>query len=230
MGYKNEAIGAFNITATPFLQVGGGEAWTLGDIVPNENWIELGDLIQTFTADGKAGAAYMYLTPASAAMYDGVEAGWYKTSDFGATTPMNDVSIPFTVGYVAKSGAKDASLTFSGQVKQTATEIPVGGFTITANVTPVDLTLGDIVPNENWIELGDLIQTFTADGKAGAAYMYLTPASAAMYDGVEAGWYKTSDFGATTPMNDVLIPAGSGFVAKSGAKGATLTLPSPLAE
>ncbi len=228
MGYKNEAIGKFNITATPFLQVGGGEDWTLGDIVPNENWIELSDTIQTFTSDGKAGAAYMYVTQATADE-SGVTAGWYNTDDTSAENPMNTTSIPFTVGYVAASGATGASLTFAGQVKQTATEIPVGGFTITANVTPVDLTLGDIVPNENWIELSDTIQTFTSDGKADVAYMYVTQATADE-SGVTAGWYNTDDTSAEKPQNTVSIPAGSGFVASSGAKGATLTLPSPLAE
>ena len=226
MGYKNESIGQFNITATPFLQVNGGEAWTLGDITPNDAWIEMGDLIQTFTSAGKADVAYMYITKATAEEY-GVTPGWYDLLDDMAETPMNSVSIPFTAGYVAKSGASGAALTFAGAVKDDVTEIPVGGFTITANVTPVDLTLGDITPNANWIEMGDLIQTFTSAGKADVAYMYVTQATAEEY-GVTPGWYDLLDDMAETPMNNVSIPAGYGFVAKSGASGATLTLPNPL--
>ncbi len=110
VGYKNEAIGKFNITATSFVQVGGGENWTLGDIVPNDNWIEIYDIIQTFTADGKADVAYMYVTPATA-KENKVEAGWYNADDISATTPLNSVSIPADSGFVAKSGATGATLT-----------------------------------------------------------------------------------------------------------------------
>ena len=227
MGYKNEAIGKFNITATPFIQVNGGEAWTLGDITPNAAWIEMSDVIQTFTAEGKADVAYMYVTKATAEAY-GVAPGWYNTEDVMAETLMNGVPIPYAAGYVAKSGGTGAALTFSGAVKNSVTEIPVGGFTITANVTPVDLTLGNITPNANWIEMSDVIQTFTAEGKADVAYMYVTKATAEAY-GVAPGWYNTEDVMAETLMNAVPVPAGSGFVAKSGAEGATLTLPNPLA-
>jgi hypothetical protein len=118
-------------------------------------------------------------------------------------------------------------LTFSGAVKDAVTEIPVGGFTITANVTPVDLTLGDIKPNANWIEMTDTIQTFTPAGKADVAYMYVTKETAEAYS-VTPGWYDLLDDMAEHPMNDVSIPAGYGFVAASGASGATLTLPNPL--
>ena len=228
VGYQNQSIGQFNITATPFLQVNGGEAWTLGDIKPNANWIEMSDIIQTFTSAGKADVAYMYITEASAEAF-GVAAGWYASDDFMAERPMNNVSVPFTAGYVAKSGATGAALTFSGQVKDGITEIPVGGFTLSANVTPVNLTLGDIKPNANWIEMSDIIQTFTAAGKADIAYMYITKASAELF-GVEAGWYASDDFMAERPMNNIPVDSGCGFVAKSGATGATLELPNPLAE
>ena len=206
----------------------GGEAWTLGDIQPNENWIEMGDTIQTFTAAGKADVAYMYITKTTAEEY-GVTPGWYNMEDVMAETPMNDVSIPFTAGYLASSGATGAALTFSGAVKDGVTEIPVGGFTLTANVTPVPLTLGDIQPNANWIEMGDTIQTFTAAGKADIAYMYITKETANEY-GVTPGWYNLEDVMAETPLNEVPIPAGYGFLASSGATGATLTLPNPLAK
>ena len=228
VGYKNESIGSFNITATPFIQVNGGEAWTLGDIVPNANWIEMSDTIQTFTAAGKADVAYMYITKDTAEAY-GVTPGWYNTEDVMAETPMNSVSIPYTYGYLAASGASGAALTFSGAVKDAVTEIPVGGFTLTANVTPVDLTLGNITPNANWIEMNDTIQTFTAAGKADVAYMYITKDTAEAY-GVTPGWYNTEDVMAETPMNSVSVPAGYGFLASSGASGATITLPNPLAK
>lgn len=226
VGYKNESIGAFNITATPFVMVNGSEAWKLGDITPNANWIEMSDTIQTFTAAGKADVAYMYITKDTAEAY-GVTPGWYNTEDVMAETPMNNVSIPYTYGYVAASGASGAALTFAGAVKDEVTEIPVGGFTLTANVTPVDLTLGDIKPNANWIEMSDTIQTFTPAGKADVAYMYITKDTAEAY-GVTPGWYNTEDVMAETPMNSISIPAGYGFVASSGASGATLTLPNPL--
>ena len=110
VGYKNQAIGQFNITATPFLQMGGGEAWKLGDIKPNANWIEMSDIIQTFTSAGKADVAYMYITEASAEEY-GVEPGWYDLLDDMAEKPMNNIPVVAGSGFVAKSGASGAPLT-----------------------------------------------------------------------------------------------------------------------
>ena len=110
MGYKNESIGAFNITATPFLQTGGSEAWTLGDIQPNAAWIEMSDIIQTFTAAGKADVAYMYVTKETAEAYS-VTPGWYNLEDVMAENPMNDVPVPAGSGFVAKSGASGATIT-----------------------------------------------------------------------------------------------------------------------
>ena len=135
----------------------------------------------------------MYITEATATEA-GVEPGWYDSLDEMAEKPMNNVSVPFTAGYVAKSGATGAALTFSGSVKDAPTEIPVGGFTITANVTPVNLTLGDIKPNANWIEMSDIIQTFTAAGKADVAYMYITEATATVNSNPAKGWWVNAVF------------------------------------
>ena len=110
VGYQNQSIGQFNITATPFLQVNGGEAWTLGDIKPNANWIEMSDTIQTFTAAGKADVAYMYITEATATEY-GVTPGWYDLLDDQATTPMNHIPVAAGTGFLAASGANGATLT-----------------------------------------------------------------------------------------------------------------------
>ena len=228
MGYKNESVGSFKITSSTFTLTSGSEKLTLGDIKPNANFTELTDLIQTFTSAGKAGTAYVYLTKESAEEFE-LTPGWYDNLDSDCETPMNDVEIPYTQGYVVKSqDGSGAELTFAGSVKTTETEIPVGGFTITANVTPVNLTLGDIKPNANFTELTDLIQTFTPAGKAGTAYVYLTKESAEEFE-LTPGWYDNLDSDCETPLNDVAIPSGSGFVVKSAdGAGATLTLPSPL--
>ena len=213
----------FSITGSTFTLTSGSEDITLGDIKPDATWGETADILQSFTSAGKASTAYWYLTPESAG--NELVPGWYATSDEEFSTPMNGVKLPYASALVAKS-YNNGGLTYAGAVKQTATEIPVSVFTLTGNVTPASITLGDIVPNANWAETADLIQTFTADGKAATAYWYLTPASAG--NELTPGWYATTDEEFATPMNDVTIAAGTGFVVKCYSTGATLTIPSPI--
>ena len=223
VGYQNREIGAFNLTLGTFINAAGGTG-VLGDIKPNQAFISKGTL-QTFTSAGKAGPLYVYINdPEMMEVFEAPE-GWYPLSDDEMTDCKNSVSIPFSTGFLSKSTAAGSILTYAGEVKSTATEIPVGGFTLTGNCSPKDLTLGDFKPNAAFVSKGTL-QTFTSAGKAGPLYVYINdPEMMEVFEAPE-GWYLLSDDEMTDCKNSVAINAGDAFLTKSTAAGSTLEIPS----
>ena len=223
MGYQNREIGSFNLTLGTFIDTAGGTG-VLGDIKPNAAFISKGTL-QTFTSAGKAGPVYLYINdPELMELFEAPE-GWYLASDDEMTDCKNSEPLPFTTGFVAKSSASGSQLTYAGEVKGTKTEIPIGGFTLTGNCAPTDLTLGDFTPNAAFISKGT-IQVFTSAGKAGPVYLYINDPELMELFEAPAGWYLASDDEMTDCKNAEPVNAGDAFVAKSSAAGSTLEIPS----
>ena len=223
VGYQNREIGAFNLTLDTFINANGGTG-VLGDIKPNAAFISAGT-IQTFTSAGKAGPVYLYINDPELMEIFEAEEGWYLLTDDEMTDCKNSQPIPFSTGFLSKSTAAGSTLTYAGEVKGTATEIPVGSFTLTGNCSPKDLTLGDFKPNAAFISAGT-IQTFTSAGKAGPVYLYINdPELMEIFEAPE-GWYLLTDDEMTDCKNSVAIGAGDSFLAKSTAAGSTLELPS----
>ena len=225
VGYQNREIGSFNLTLGTFIDAKGGTG-VLGDIKPNQAFIDAAGTIQTFTAAGKAGPIYLYINdPDLIELFESSE-GWYTLEDDEMTDPKNSESIPFTTGFVSKSSGAGSALTYAGEVKGTATEIPVGGFTLTGNCSPKDLTLGNFKPNQTFIDAAGTVQTFTAAGKAGPIYLYINdPDLIELFEASE-GWYTLEDDEMTDPKNSITINAGDAFVTKSSGSGSTLEIPS----
>ena len=225
VGYQNREIGSFNLTLDTFIDAKGGTG-VLGDLKPNAAFIAAAGTLQTFTAAGKAGPVYLYINdPELMEIFEAPE-GWYITTDDEMTTPKNSEPLPFTMGFVSKSSGAGSALTYAGEVKGTATEIPVGTFTLTGNCSPKDLTLGDFTPNAAFIAAAGTVQTFTAAGKAGPVYLYSNdPELMEIFEAPE-GWYITTDDEMTDCKNAVPLSAGDAFVAKSSGSGSTLSIPS----
>ena len=223
VGYQNRGIGAFNLTLNTFINANGGTG-VLGDFKPNAAFISKGTL-QTFTSDGQAGPLYIYVNDPEVLEIFEAEEGWYLFSDEELTDCKNSQVIPFATGFLAKSTAAGSTLTYAGEVKDSATEIPIGGFTLTGNCSPKDLTLGDFEPNAAFISKGTL-QTFTSDGQAGPLYIYVNDPEVLEIFEAEEGWYLFSDEELTDCKNSVPVYAGDAFLAKSTAAGSTLEIPS----
>ena len=223
VGYQNREIGSFNLTLGTFIKTNGGTG-VLGDIKPNAAFISVGTL-QTFTSAGKAGPLYVYINDPEMMEVFEAEEGWYLFGDDEMTDCKNSEPIPFTQGFLAKSSAANSTLTYAGEVKGTATEIPVGSFTLTGNCSPKDLTLGNFKPNAAFVSVGTL-QTFTSAGKAGPLYVYINdPEMMEVFEAPE-GWYLFGDDEMTDCKNSVPVNAGDAFLAKSTASGSTREIPS----
>ena len=225
VGYQNREIGAFNLTLGTFINANGGSG-VLGDLKPNAIFIANGTL-QTFTAAGKAGPLYVYINDPELMEIFEAEEGWYVFGDDEMTDCKNSEPLPFATGFVAKSTAAGATLTYAGEVKGTATEIPVGGFTLTGNCSPKDLTLGDFTPNAAFVSSGT-VQPFTSAGKAGSLFVYINDPELMEIFEAPAGWYVFGDDEMTDCKNSVPVNAGDAFVAKSTASGSTLEIPSAM--
>ena len=225
VGYQNREIGSFNLTLDTFINANGGTG-VLGDIKPNAAFIAAAGTIQTFTAAGKAGPVYIYINDPEMMEVFEAEEGWYLLTDDEMTDCKNSQPLSFTTGFLSSSDGAGSALTYAGEVKGTATEIPVGAFSLTGNCSPKDLTLGDFTPNAAFIAAAGTIQTFTAAGKAGPVYLYINdPEMMEVFEAPE-GWYLLTDDEMTDCKNSVPINAGDAFLVSSSGSGSTLEIPS----
>jgi len=247
VGYQNKGFenAAYNITAATFVPVSGDKnAMTLGDLQPNEDFVS--SAITFMTSGGatprvdfngsKVAARYVYWTAD-----DGAEdgAGWYLEDDEDATVNQNAVNIPFGTGFLVfrDAGEANANVTFAGAVstEPTTKSFATSSYNIVGNCSPVDITLGDITVNEDFVS--SAITFMTSGGatprvdfngsKVAARYVYWTAD-----DGAEdgAGWYLEDDEDATVNQNSLPIAAGQGFLVfrDAGEADATITIPSAL--
>ena len=167
-------------------------------------------------------------------------AGWYLDADGDGEVNQNSVSIPMGTGFLVnrKGSEADAALVCAGEVNKAPVtrELPTSGYNLVANCSPVDITLGDITPNEDF--LTSSIQ-FMTPGGANANTTFKGKSVRATYtywsaeDDPEegAGWYLDADGdGEINQNNLVVIPAGGGFLVnrKGSEPDATVTIPSAL--
>ena len=81
--------------------------------------------------------------------------GWYLVVDENATVNQNKISIPLGTGYmVFRMGDEpDAGLVYSGAVDTTPVtkNFANSGYSICGNSSPIDLTIGDITVNNQFV-------------------------------------------------------------------------------
>ena len=248
VGYQNKGFenAGYNIAGGTFLPVGKtADDLTLGDIKPNEDFVN--SSIQFMTAGGanakvsfggkQVKAEYTYWTEDDE---PGDGAGWYLEADEDAEVNQNGVVLPMGTGFlVSRNGAEpDATLVYSGEVntEPVTPSLPNSGYNVIGNCCPTDLKIGDITPNEDFVNSS--IQFMTPGGanakvsfggkQVKAEYTYWTEDDE---PGDGAGWYLEADEDAEVNQNElVTIPAGGGFlVSRNGAEpDATVTIPSAL--
>ena len=235
-----------NFRCAAFVPVGKARAaMTLGDFIPNEDFVNSSVMFLTTggatartTFDGaQVAEKYVYWTEDDQPE-DG--AGWYLYDDDDATVNQNSKVVPFGQAFcVTRTVTEtDATLTTAGEVQDTPVTLSfVQNMNFVGNCSPVDLTLGDITPNEDFVNSSIMFLTTggatartTFDGKQVAEkYVYWTDD-----DGPEdgAGWYLYDDDDATVNQNSVQVPAGQAFcVTRTVTEtDATLTIPAAISK
>ena len=273
VGYSAKPVGwakagqKFNIMVNQFRNVDGTEAKLyMKDIKPNQTWetwsyagtgFQPGaDSIQLFNENGQLAKTLSYACQEymDEGMYEGQnKPGWYLADDvsnYVFDNPLDNEFVPYGNGYVIKAGSGDGvtpALTFSGEVKQSQTDVPGAVFSFSGNCTPVGFTVGDIKCNQTWetwsyagtgFQPGsDSIQFYTEEGRLGETLSYACQEymDEGMYEGMnKPGWYLADDvanYTFDTPKGSVEVPAGSGFVFKTGSGDGVwpiITIPSPI--
>ena len=245
VGYQAQSfVQNMNFRCAAFVPVGTTRAaMTLGDFIPNEDFVNstimfltTGGATARTTFDGATvPERYVYWT-ADDDPEDGP--GWYLYADDDATVNQNDKVVPFGQAFcVTRAGSEaDATLTTAGEVQDTPVTLSfVQNMNFVGNCSPVDLTLGDITPNEDFVSstimfltTGGATARTTFDGaQVPERYTYWT-ADDDPEDG--AGWYLYADDDATVNKNSVPVPAGQAFcVTRAGSEAdATLTIPAAI--
>lgn len=146
---------------------------------------------------------------------------------------LNATNLPFGFGVVAFTSYDGAALIYSGEVVQRDVEIPLikDGFTLTGNVSPVDLLLGALSANENFAPFEDSIQIFDSNGSLVTEVTYV---SQEMLDenemtGVEAGWWRLTDVDMEQgTLNSMPVMAGQALTAFTSYEGASIIVPNPI--
>ena len=253
VGYQNHALTPlYNFSVSTFERVDGSAA-KLGDIKCNENVSLSGTDFQllddngataTIKVDGLGDVlAIFWYVPADIAEGAGIDPGWYLMYDDEVQPdyPMNDFELPFGQGYLMNCGDNDAAVIYSGAVR--ATDFPrelTPLYNFLGNCSPVDLTLGDFVCNENVSLSGTDLQILDDNGATDTieveglgevlAIFWYVPADIAEGAGIDPGWYLMYDDEVQPdyPMNDFPIPAGQGFLMNCGDNDAVVTIPTAL--
>ena len=247
VGYQNKELSgnsAFNLSVATFKVVGrDADKMTLGDIAASADWMAGSDEIKTLKANGAVDQAYTYVGAADAADW-GCPAGWYLTADVNDEliedlTPCckNGDPLPLGNGLLVLVASASTTLTYSGEVLAADQPIALKGnsaFNITGNISPIDLTLGDIAASADWMAGSDELKTLKANGAADQAYTYVGAADAADW-GCPVGWYLTADVNDEliedlTPYckNAVSVKAGEAFIVLVASATTTITIPSAL--
>ena len=200
-------------------------------------WGSLSVILTTFNAEGQIEGTFYYLDDVTCGDY-GCDPGWYTAESIDEWDPVSadDTLVPFGCGVQINSDC-GATITFSGEVVRENVDFEIvdsnaGGNTWTGNVSPVDLTLGEIAitPPEGglWGSLSVILTTFNAEGQIEGTFYYLDDVTCGDY-GCDPGWYTAESIDEWDPVSagDVVVKAGEMFQINSDC-GATITIPSAL--
>ena len=247
VGYINKGLkgaAAFNLSVNPFQTVGvAKDQMKLGDFGATDDWTGGNDEIKTLKANGAVDQAYTWLKPSDAKDW-GCPAGWYLTKDYNDATILdltpyckNDTILKMGEGLVVLVGKSSTKLIYSGEVLREDQPIALKGaaaFNITGNISPTQITLGDIIGSNDWTGGNDELKTLKANGAVDQAYTYLKPSDAKDW-GCPAGWYLTKDYNDGSIMdltpyckNATEVAEGEAFIVLVGKSSTTITIPSAL--
>lgn len=249
VGYQNKELkgdAAYNLSVATFKAVDKDtDKMVLGDIAASADWMTGADEVKTLKANGAVENAYTYVGAELAAEV-GCLVGWYLTDDVNDDSKVETLSnycknndpLPLGNGLLVLVGSASTTLTYAGEVLAADQPIALKGdaaYNITGNVSPVDITLGDITASADWMAGADELKTLKTNGAVDQAYTYVGEALAAEV-GCLPGWYLTDDVNDDSKVetlsnyckNAIPVKAGEAFIVLVGTATTTITIPSAL--
>ena len=232
----------FNFTCSTFKTIGKElTQMTLGDIKPNSSWVGGADMLKTLTQGGGIDKTYTYMNAADAKEW-GFTEGWYYIDEYLddqldlTDRCHNSDIIPFAQCFAVNVGSPATKLVYAGEVHGEDQPLSLTGnmkFNFVGNASPVNLTLGDIRPNANWVGGADMLKTLTQGGGIDKTYTYMNAKDAEDW-GFTEGWYYIDEYLddqldlSDKNRNSTPIPAGQGFAVNVGSPATSVIIPTAL--
>ena len=201
------------MTGNTFVPVAGGDL-NLQDIVPTGDSIDEGVVnIQTLDAAGRTTGMYTYW--GDDMFDDDCPAGWYTDEERA------EITFATGTGLWVAGPNSEHGLTFAGQVPTEDVKVVLrAGFTATANMMPIALSIQDIVPEGDNVDEGVVnIQTLDSAGRTTGMYTYW--GDDMFDDDCPAGWYTDEE------RADVTFPAGTGLWVAGPNAETSIVIPAP---
>ena len=259
MGYQDftDTVQLEKILVGSTFQKIDGSKVQLGDLGVNNNFSIQSDIITLLNTIGGVKGQYVYIDEQLASEvrdcgWDDFTKGWYESGEWGdwdwETLPVptcyNTVELEVGEAVMLQPGTTKGGLVFNGQVAQLETEVKgnVMEKTYRCNCSPVDITLGDILPNAKFSVQSDILTVLNAIGGVKGQYVYVDEQLASEvrdcgWDDFTKGWYESGEWGdwdwETPPVptcyNDsVKFKAGEGFLLQPGTQNGGVIIPSAL--
>ena len=253
VGYRQKALNNFQFVGSTFTGVGGSETMTYGDLKTNcdltgevgDGWQPMADAVVELNANGSFIRKVVFVPGYVASEFEG-DQGWYEenaANDGDLSTPLDGTTITFGLGIqAATAAAGDAEVTFSGEVKPTATVTDVNGFMIVANCAEKTIKLDELITNcdltgelgTGWQPMADAVVELNENGSFVRKIVFVPGYVASEFEGNQ-GWYEenaANDGDLSTPLGQTIqFQPGEAFqVATAAAGDATVSFKSALAE
>jgi hypothetical protein len=191
-----------------FITVGGAtNSIPLGSLSANQDFGDNGDYITFMDAAGS--------WTINATYYPGY--GWFDPDD--PEIDRDDVVIAAGTGFMVSTVGEGGEILCAGEVGVGDLEVALPGpyqYVMVGNPTPVALTLGDVVANQDFGDNGDYITFMDAAGS--------WTINATFYPGY--GWFDPDD--PEIDRDDVVLQPGTTFMVSTVGSGGVITFPSPL--
>ena len=253
VGYRQTALENFQFIGSTFTGVGGTETMTYGDLKTNcdltgelgTGWQAMLDAVVELDAGGSFVRKAVFV-PGYVASEFSAEAGWYDEMaaiDEDFSSPLDDTPITFGLGIqTATVDGGDATVTFAGEVKPTATVTEVEGFMIVANCAEKAIKLDELITNcdltgeigTGWQAMLDAVVELDNGGSFVRKIVFV-PEYVASEFSAEAGWYDEmaaidEDFSSPLGQSITFQPGEAFQVATVVGGDATISFRSALAE
>ena len=243
VGYREKPLNNFQFIGSTFVGVGGNETMTYGDLKSNcdltgelgTGWQAMLDAVVELDANGSFVKKVVYVPGYIAGEYN-AEAGWYEEDAVAIyedySTPLDDTPVTFGLGIqTATVDGGDATITFSGEIKRSATTTDVNGFMIVANCAEKTIKLDELITNcdltgevgNGWQAMLDAVVELDSNGSFVRKIVYV-PAYIASEYGAEAGWYEEDSVAInedySTPLGQTIVfEPGEAFQVAATADG-----------
>ena len=236
VGYQTlTATGQYFSTGPTFISVGDANGeWKLSDVTVS-GMDAYNDFVQFLSPD-TAGTVLQatYIDAAWDAANgdgDGALIGWWDYNDIGGTS-LNEEVFAAGTGFLCNFSSSGIAITYAGEVLQGSTQLDLSGsrYPMIANLTPIDLTLGDITVSgmDAYNDFIQFLSPTTAGTVLQATYIdAVWDAANGDGDGALIGWWDYNDIGGTS-LNATELPAGTAVLGNFSSSGVMITFPDPV--